>query len=162
MIPAVIAAVALASQNAPPPVAAPPQPAGRPQLMDRPQLRPSRAGEARENYGRDPEEAKKAEADALAAVQAAEAEEAAARAAVAAADQPPAAPAQRTAPSDPVPMAPSAVAGISQTAGTPAVAAARPRRAMPNLAPLAAIAMLFAPALGVIWMMSRPGPVPSE
>ena len=156
----VLAAVVLAWQNAPPPTPAPPQqqPAGR-QLLERPQLRPSRAGEARENYGRDPAEAKRAEEEALAAMKAAEAE---ARAAAAAADSPTpatAAPAS-TAPQTPVPVAPSAVAAGTGTA--PAARAARPARALPNLTPLAAIAMLFAPALGVIWMMSRPGPVPSE
>ena len=153
--------VALAMQNAPAPAPAPAAPpAPRPKLLERSTLRPSRAGEARQNYAQEVDPAPSAPAPA-------EPVPAAAAAPAVGTGEPSAEPTATAAPANasPVRMAPSAVAPGSAQGSTQAAApAAGGRKPFPidRLVPVAALAMLVGPAIGAIWFLGRSGGQPTD
>lgn len=154
--------VALVAQNAPAPAPAPAvPPAQRPKLLERPSVRPSRAGDARQNYAQEVDPAPAAPGPSDQPAQ----DEAARTAATP--DAAATAPVPQDAPPNggPIRTVPSAVApSTPQGALVPAAPAAGGRKPFPvdKLVPVAALAMLVGPAIGAIWFLGRAGGQPAE
>lgn len=159
VLPALLLATAV--QNAPAPAPAPAAPPGqRSKLLERSTLRPSRAGDARQNYAQevDPAPPTAAAPEPAPPTPAPPADGASATLEFPAMDPAPA-------PAGSVRMAPSAIApGATQgglQAGAPAAGGRKPLP-IDRLVPVAALAMLVGPAIGAIWFLGRTGGSPAD